>query len=79
MKRTPDFSKNQGPFAYRSPKDSETAGIWVSYEEPESVVHKKSYVLSNGLGGIGLSDLSMDDFRGSCNLGRKFPLLKAAS
>ena len=79
MKRTPPLNRHRGIFAYRSPKDDKHAGLWVTYEDPGSVVDKKKYVLFKGLGGIGLSDLSMDDFRGSCDSGLKFPLLKAAN
>lgn len=71
----PDPSKNLGTYAFRLPKDS-VKGIWISYEEPETAKQKATYVKQNGLGGIALMDVSLDDARGLCDAS-KYPILKA--
>ncbi|KAJ8954361.1 hypothetical protein NQ318_011034, partial [Aromia moschata] len=65
-----------GTYAYRLPKD-DTAGIWVSFEDPDTAGQKASYVKAKGLGGVAIVDLTLDDFRGLCT-GDKYPLLRAA-
>lgn len=74
-RRVPDPTKNLGTYAFRLPKD-DVKGIWISFEEPETAKQKAQYVKQNGLGGIALMDLSLDDARGICN-SNKFPILKA--
>lgn len=51
--------------------------MWISYEDARSGRKKASYVKENGLGGVSLWSLDMDDFRGAfCRLG-KFPILRS--
>lgn len=71
------INKRFGTYAYRLPDSDGKHGLWISYEDPESAANKAEYVTQNGLGGIGIFDLSNDDFRGSCT-GDKFPILRAA-
>lgn len=75
FRRVPDPTKNLGTYAFRLPKD-DVKGIWISFEEPETAKQKAQYVKQNGLGGIALMDLSLDDARGICD-SNKFPILKA--
>ncbi|XP_050683253.1 chitinase-like protein EN03 isoform X1 [Leptidea sinapis] len=66
-----------GTYAFRLPDDNGEAGLWVSYEDPDTAGQKASYVKSKNLGGISIVDLSLDDFRGLCT-GDKYPILRAA-
>lgn len=54
-----------GPYAV-SPKQPT---IWVGYDDPEMAVVKSQYILSKGLGGAFLWDISYDDFRNTCGGG----------
>uniref|UniRef100_A0A1B6GSI8 GH18 domain-containing protein n=1 Tax=Cuerna arida TaxID=1464854 RepID=A0A1B6GSI8_9HEMI len=77
LKKYSDSSAN-ALYAYRSPVSSEDSyGVWASYEDTESVKAKRKYVVDNLLGGIGISDLSDDDFSGSCPGSKKFHLLQS--
>lgn len=76
LRKVNDPSKKLGTYAFRS-ETSDRHGIWVSYEEPETIRQKAEYARLKNLGGIALYDLSMDDFRGICD-GKRYPLLKAA-
>lgn len=64
-------------YAFRLPDENGENGIWVGYEDPDSVGNKAGYVRAKGLGGIALVDVTLDDFRGLCS-GEKYPLLRAA-
>ncbi|XP_050521925.1 chitinase-like protein EN03 [Daktulosphaira vitifoliae] len=75
-RRVPDSNKRLGTYAFRLAKD-DVKGIWISFEEPETVKQKALYIKQNNLGGIALMDLSLDDARGMCDA-QKYPLLKAA-
>jgi chitinase len=54
-----------GPYAV-SPTDPKT---WVGYDDPAMAIVKSQFILSEGLGGAFLSDISYDDFRDTCGLG----------
>ncbi|EFX83798.1 hypothetical protein DAPPUDRAFT_223236 [Daphnia pulex] len=54
-----------GPYAV-SPTDPKT---WVGYDDPVMAIVKSQFILSEGLGGAFLSDISYDDFRDTCGLG----------
>ncbi len=63
------------PFAIISgqSKDSNT---WVSFDDSQSARKKANYVKANGLGGVSIWSLDMDDFKGLfCNLGA-FPIIE---
>ncbi|GBP97637.1 Chitinase-like protein EN03 [Eumeta japonica] len=77
LRKVTDPSKRFGTYAFRLPDDSGEAGLWISYEDPDTAGQKASYVKSKGLGGVSIVDLSMDDFRGLCT-GDKYPILRAA-
>lgn len=77
LRKVPDPTKRFGPYALRSADDKGENGIWVGYEDPDSIGNKASYVRSKGLGGFALFELSLDDYSGSCAGGR-YPLLRAA-
>lgn len=62
-----------GPLAYR---ERAAGSLWVGYDDPAMVKLKARYILENQLGGAVVWDLSMDDFRNDCSLG-KSPLLTA--
>ncbi|CAB3367817.1 Hypothetical predicted protein [Cloeon dipterum] len=57
------------PCAYRSDQ-------WVGYDNMKSVGIKSKYALDQGLGGVLVWSLDMDDFRNLCGAG-KFPLVTA--
>ncbi|XP_065348578.1 chitinase-3-like protein 1 [Cloeon dipterum] len=57
------------PYAYRSDQ-------WVGYDNVKSVGIKSKYALDQGLGGVLVWSLDMDDFRNLCGAG-KFPLVTA--
>ncbi|KFB39517.1 bacteria responsive protein 2 [Anopheles sinensis] len=73
-----DSSKRFGSYAFRVPDSNGENGVWVSYEDPDMAGNKAKYVKTKKLGGIAIADLSYDDFRGSCENGEKFPILRAA-
>ena len=62
-----------GSFAYEAGSKQ-----WVGYDSPADVQAKANYVLSNGLGGVSLSTLDLDDFNNLC-CGGSHPLVKAVS
>lgn len=64
-------------FQYRLPDEKGNFGVWVSFEDPETAGNKAGYAKTNGLAGVAIHDLTMDDFRGACT-GEKFPILRAA-
>lgn len=71
------FSFYLGVYAFRLPDENGENGIWVGYEDADSVGNKAGYVRAKGLGGIAVVDVTLDDFRGLCT-GEKYPLLRAA-
>lgn len=66
-----------GTYAFRLPDEDGEHGMWVGYEDPDTVGNKAGYVKAKGLGGMAVHDLSFDDFRGLCT-GDKYPILRAA-
>lgn len=74
LRKVADPTKRYGTYAYRLPDDSGNHGIWVAYEDPESIGSKAAFVKGKGFGGMALFDLSLDDFRGACS-GTKFPII----
>lgn len=66
-----------GVYAFRLPDENGENGIWVGYEDPDSVGNKAGYVRAKGLGGVAIVDVTLDDFRGLCT-GEKYPLVRAA-
>lgn len=77
LRKVGDPTKRYGTYAYRLPDSNGNFGLWVSYEDPETAGIKAEYVRANGLGGISLYDLSLDDVKGKCS-GEKYPILRAA-
>lgn len=77
LRKVTDPSKRFGTYAFRLPDESGEAGLWVSYEDPDTAGQKATYVKSKNLGGVSMVDLSLDDFRGLCT-GDKYPILRAA-
>ncbi|OQV22715.1 putative Acidic mammalian chitinase [Hypsibius exemplaris] len=49
---------------------------WTGYNNQETLATKARWAISNGYAGIYVWEISQDDFRGSCNMG-KYPLLNA--
>lgn len=79
LKKVPDNTYRTGTYAYRLPKDSKSKGLWVSFEEPDVAAKKAYYAKLKGLGGVAIFDLSLDDFKGSCDKAQtKFPILTSA-
>lgn len=72
-----DPTRRFGTFAYRLPDADGNFGVWVGYEDPNTAANKAGNVNAQGLGGVQITDLSYDDFRGTCS-GEKFPVLRAA-
>lgn len=66
-----------GTYAYRLPDQNGENGIWVGFEDPDTVGNKAAYAKAKGLGGIAVLDITLDDFRGTC-VSDNFPLLRAA-
>ena len=60
-----DPSEKIGPYAV-SQTDPKT---WVGYDDPLMAIVKSQFILSQGLGGAFLLDISYDDFRNTCGLG----------
>ncbi|KAI9552833.1 hypothetical protein GHT06_020715 [Daphnia sinensis] len=63
-----------GPYAV-SPTSPKT---WVGYDDPAMAIVKSNYILSKGLGGAMVWDISMDDFKNTCLAGAN-PILTAIS
>ncbi|XP_073826296.1 chitinase-like protein Idgf3 isoform X1 [Musca autumnalis] len=76
LRRIMDPTKRFGVYAFRAPDANGEHGMWVSYDDPGTAAEKAIFVKNRGLGGIGLFDLTMDDFRGTCT-GDKFPMLRS--
>ncbi|CAG0923669.1 unnamed protein product [Notodromas monacha] len=62
-------NEQQVPFAYR--KDQ-----WVGFDDERSLKTKMEWLKEMGFGGVMIWSVDMDDFRGSCGMG-KFPLINA--
>lgn len=62
------------PHAFK-PSDSKRK-TWVAYDNPDMAVFKANYILSKGLGGAYVSDLSQDDYLNICGGGIN-PMLTA--
>jgi hypothetical protein len=53
------------------------SSLWISYEDVRSANKKVDYVKQNGLGGVSVWSLDMDDFKGAfCKIGR-FPIIQS--
>ncbi|XP_059608649.1 chitinase-like protein Idgf4 [Phlebotomus argentipes] len=79
LRKVGDPTKRFGTYAFRvgDPDRDYEHGMWCTFEDPDTAGNKAGYVRAKGLGGIGVFDLTFDDFRGSCS-GDKFPILRAA-
>ncbi|XP_051858232.1 chitinase-like protein Idgf2 [Drosophila albomicans] len=62
-----------GNYAFR-PATGREAGIWISYDDLDTISHKTNYAKTN-LGGVALFDLGYDDFGGLCS-GDQYPVLR---
>lgn len=62
-----DPDKKLGPYAISPASNNERT--WVGYDDPEMAVVKANYILSKGLGGAYVWDVSQDDFRNFCGQG----------
>lgn len=60
----------KSPYAYKN-RD------WFSYENNQSIIEKINLIKSKGFGGILLTHINEDDYKGNCGQG-KHPLLQAA-
>ncbi|ALC42400.1 Idgf5 [Drosophila busckii] len=76
LRKVGDPTKRYGIYAYRAAGDNGEPGIWVGYEDPSTAAIKASFAQAQGLGGVALHDLTLDDFRGQC-AGEKFPILRS--
>lgn len=61
----------KGPYAVSPGKQNRT---WVGYDDPTIAAIKSEYILSKGLGGAAVWDVSYDDFRNKCGGGHN-PML----
>ncbi|KAH1024436.1 hypothetical protein HUJ05_003921 [Dendroctonus ponderosae] len=77
LRKVNDPTKRYGTYAYRLPDQNGENGIWVGFEDPDTVGNKAAYAKAKGLGGIAVLDITLDDFRGTC-VSDNFPLLRAA-
>lgn len=62
-----DHDGKMGPYAVSPPSPNKRT--WVGYDDPDMVVVKANYILSKGLGGAYVWDVSQDDFRNTCGYG----------
>ncbi|KAK3870939.1 hypothetical protein Pcinc_023874, partial [Petrolisthes cinctipes] len=60
-------NEQQVPFAYNSNQ-------WIGFDDERSLEVKGDWLKSEGLGGVMIWSVDMDDFRGNCGTG-KYPLL----
>ena len=67
-----DPDQRIGPYAV-SGNEPKT---WVGYDDPSMAIIKSQFILSKGLGGAFLWDISNDDFRNTCQLGSN-PITRA--
>lgn len=58
-------------------ESAKSDGIWISYEDSLTSRVKGHFVRTQGLYGVALYDISLDDFNGVCSNNR-YPLLKSA-
>ncbi len=78
LQKIPDGTQRLGTYAYR--RNELRNGLWVSYDDTEVAGGKAYYAKMKGLGGVAVVDLTLDDFRGTCNSNRPpYPLLHAIS
>ncbi|XP_044732058.1 chitinase-like protein EN03 [Chrysoperla carnea] len=77
LRKIGDPTKRYGAYAFRLPDDNDEHGVWAGYEDPDVAKEKSTYVKHNGLGGVAVCDLTLDDFKGLCT-GAKYPILSAA-
>ena len=77
LRRVSDGVSRLGAYAFILPDKKSSEGLWVGYEEPETVSWKASFAKTKGLGGVAVLDLGLDDTRGICD-GNRFPITKAA-
>ncbi|CAG9771440.1 unnamed protein product [Ceutorhynchus assimilis] len=77
LRKVNDPTKRYGSYAFRLPDSDGNNGIWVGFEDPDTAGNKASYAKAKGLGGIGIFDITLDDFRGTCG-NDHFPILRAA-
>ncbi|KAH8407419.1 hypothetical protein KR222_000535 [Zaprionus bogoriensis] len=76
LRRVGDPTKRYGVYAYRAAEEGNEPGVWVGYDDPTTTAIKANFAQVQGLGGVALHDLSLDDFRGTCT-GDKYPILRA--
>lgn len=67
--------KLHGPMAV---SHKSLGGTWTAYDDAVMVKVKSEYILTRKLGGAVVWDISMDDFRNTCNTGNN-PLLETIS
>lgn len=78
LRKVSDITNRLGTYSFRLPSDSKSKGLWVSYEDPEVAGKKAYYARLKGLGGVAIVDLSLDDFKGTCDVARtKFPIVQS--
>uniref|UniRef100_A0A914Z7P6 Chitinase n=1 Tax=Panagrolaimus superbus TaxID=310955 RepID=A0A914Z7P6_9BILA len=51
--------------------------LWYGYDDIQSINGKMNWLKENGFGGAFIWALDMDDFKGICSDGKKYPLLNA--
>lgn len=76
FKKIRDPDEQNGVYSFRPADNEHPKGIWISYEDPQTVAAKATYVRRNSLGGVALFNLNFDDINGECNEER-FPLLRS--
>ena len=76
-KVTEDPNQINGPYTV-STASAVGSQIWVGYDDVSMVTKKSNYLVSRGLGGAMVWEVSLDDYRGSCGAGKN-PLIKAIS
>lgn len=77
VKRIPDPSKRKGTYLFRIVDENNNGGLWVGYEDEDTVSYKASYAKAKNLGGIAIDNLADDDYKGTCGR-EKYDLLRTA-
>jgi len=66
-----DLTGSWGPYAHNENQ-------WVGYDDPESVMRKARYVITQGFAGMYVWTMDLDDFNNDCCMGSQ-PLLKTVA
>ena len=70
--------KEMGSYAVAPIRQKKNSRTWVGYDGPVMAVVKSKYILSKGLGGAFVWEISMDDHKDNCEDGKN-PIMTSIS